>query len=68
MMASSQPPELNMLDQDIRALLQALPTRTNIEALILRLEETHCRDIQEVRGEVSNLTDQIMTGKPWFLL
>lgn len=33
------------IDQDIWALLQALPTRTDIEALILCLEETHRRDI-----------------------
>lgn len=56
-------PDTSILDQDIRELLQALPTRTNIEALILRLEETHRRDIQEVGGEVSNLTDRVATGK-----
>lgn len=32
------------MDGDIRALLQALPTKSNIEALILRIEEAHiCR-------------------------
>lgn len=51
------------LDQEIRALLQALPTRTDIGALILRLEETHRRDIQEVRGEDSILTDWVTTGE-----
>lgn len=49
--------------ESIRALLQALPTRMDIEALILRLEETHRRDIQEVRGEVSTLADRITSGE-----
>lgn len=43
--------------------MQALPTRSDIEALILRLEETHRRDIQEVRGEVSNLTERVVSGE-----
>lgn len=61
-MASPQPSE-PLLDQDIRSLLQALPTRTDIEALILKLEETHRRDIQEVRGEVSTLAERVSTGE-----
>lgn len=50
-------------EQDIRALLQALPTRSDIETLILRLEETHCRDFQEVKAEVSTLADRVSSGK-----
>lgn len=63
MMASSQSPKTNPLDQDIRTLLQALPTKTNIEAMILHLEETHRRDSQDVQGEVSNLADRITMGE-----
>lgn len=62
-MASPQPPKPILIDQDIRSLLQALPTRSDIEALILKLEETHRRDIQEVRGEISNLTERVSTGE-----
>lgn len=62
-MASPQPHEPTLFDQDIRSLLQALPTRTDIEALILKLEETHRRDIQEVRGEVSTLAERVSTGE-----
>lgn len=52
-----------MLDQVIREMLQALPTQMAIEALILRLEETHRRDIQEVHGEVSTLSERVSTGE-----
>lgn len=44
-MSSSRVPEPAGMDPDIKALLQALPTRMDIETLILRLEETHRRDI-----------------------
>lgn len=44
-------------------MLQALPTQMAIQALILRLEETHRRDIQEVRGEVSNLAERMGAGE-----
>lgn len=62
-MESPQPPDPALFEQDIRGLLQALPTRSDIEALILRLEETHRRDIQEVRGEVSTLTERVTSGE-----
>lgn len=59
------------MDQDIRALLQALPTwskiaapptRNDIETLILCLEETHRRDMQEARGEISSIAERVATG------
>lgn len=66
-MSLTPPPlEVNQLDQDIRSMMQALPTRTDIEALILRLEETHRRDIQEVREDVTNLTDRVASGEAAF--
>lgn len=39
------------------------PSRSDIETLILRLEETHHRDFQEVRAEMSTLTDRVSTGE-----
>lgn len=62
-MTSTHPTEPAPMDPDIRALLQALPTKNDIEAMILRLEETHRRDIQEVRGEVSSLADRVSSGE-----
>lgn len=41
--------EMSRLDGDIRTLLQALPTKQEIEALIRRVEEAQLRDIQAVR-------------------
>lgn len=43
--------------------LQALPTKQDIEALILRVEETHRRDIQAVRAEVHSLSEQVDAGE-----
>lgn len=71
-MALPLPQEESLPKKDMRALLQALPThsdivalptRTDIESLILRLEETHRRDIQEVRGEISNIVERVSTGE-----
>lgn len=41
------------LDSDLHAMLQALPTKAEIEFLILRIEEAHSRDIQEVRTKLT---------------
>lgn len=41
------PSSLQMI-LELRTLLQALPTRMDIEALITRLEEQHLRDIQRI--------------------
>lgn len=49
------------LDADFRAMLQALPMRSDIEALILRIEEAHRRDIQEVKTELHTITDRLST-------
>lgn len=40
------------LEEDLRTMLQALPTRSDIEALMLCIEEAHSRDIVEVRTEL----------------
>lgn len=64
MSPTTQLPGVSQLDQDIRSLLQALPTRINIEAMILRLEETHRRDVQKVREDVTTETSlSILTNQ-----
>lgn len=47
------------LDTDLRAMLQALPTRADIETLIQRIEEAHSRDIQEIRTDLHTVTDRV---------
>lgn len=51
------------VSDDIREILQALPTKSDIEALILRIEEAHSRDIQEVRGDLHALTNRVDSGE-----
>lgn len=51
------------IDGELRALLQALPTKQDIEALILRVEESHRREIQEVRTEIHSLADRVDNGE-----
>lgn len=47
----------------IRALLSTLPTCRDIEALIIRVEETHRQDIQAVRSELTTLTERTKVGE-----
>lgn len=44
-------------DLDLRALLQALLTRMDIEALVYRLEEVHLREIHLVWVDAQLLSD-----------
>lgn len=44
-------------DPKLRALLQALPTRMDMEALVSRLSEGHPRDIQLVPKEVHSFSE-----------
>lgn len=50
------------MDGDIWALLQTLPTRQDIEALIFQVEETYRRDTQAVRADVYSLTESHASG------
>lgn len=50
------------MDSDIRALLRALPTRAEIETLILRIE-THRRYLQAVKSDVQALSVRLHTGE-----
>lgn len=52
-----------MRDPDLRAFFQALPKWSDMEALVLRLEETHRRDLHSVRVDVQLLSDRVSTGK-----
>lgn len=51
------------LDADLRAMLQALPTRADIETLIQRIDEAHKRDIQEVREDLHTVTERVTSGE-----
>lgn len=57
----SQHPHLTPLtpraDAELRVLLQALPTRSDIETLVGRLEATHRKEITAVWQEVRTLTE-----------
>lgn len=66
MPSSASSPGGASVDQEILALLQALSTSTDIEALILKLEETHRRDFQEVKAEVFTLADRVLSGEASF--
>lgn len=50
-------------DVELWALLRTLPTKTNIESLINRLETQHRKDIQEVRGELGSLSTRLTAGE-----
>lgn len=56
-------PTQSQLDMDLRAILQSLPTRADIEALIMRIEESHNRDIQEVRTKLHTVADLVTSGE-----
>lgn len=51
------PPQYSgRLDEGLRSMLQVLPTKSDIEALILRIEEAHSHDMHEVKVEVHSLS------------
>lgn len=50
-------------DEDICAMLQAIPTKSDIEALILRIEKAHSCDMQEVKAEVYSLSERMDSGE-----
>lgn len=52
-----------MGDPDLRAFLQALPTWSDMEVLVLCLEEAHHRDIHSVKADVQLLSERISTGE-----
>lgn len=50
-------------DMEIRELLCALPTRVDIEVLILWVTETHQQDLQGVHSDVQQLLEQVAEGE-----
>lgn len=44
-------------------MLQALPTRPDIEALIQRIEEAHSSDVQKLQTELHTVTDRVASGE-----
>lgn len=48
-------------DAELRALLQALPTRADMESLASRLETS--KDIEAVRTDINSLTEQMGVGE-----
>lgn len=50
-------------DSDIKALLQALPTKSDIEAMVLPLEEQLCRDYQQICSNVHLLDGRLSKGE-----
>lgn len=51
------------MPDDLHTILQSLPTKSDIEGLILRIEGEHNRDIQEVRADLHTLTDRVDSGE-----
>lgn len=50
-------------DAELRALLQALQMRADIEAIVSRLEASHHQEIAVVRQEVQTLSDRMDSGE-----
>lgn len=49
--------------EDLRALIQALPTRADIEALIYKVEEAHHKELQQVQTVLQALTVRVTEGE-----
>lgn len=69
---ATHPRQVRDLPDDLRAILQALPTKadfealpskTDIETLIQRVEEAHARDIQEIREEMQTISERVDAGE-----
>lgn len=59
----SVPPCTLQLDSDLRALLQALLTKSDIELLIGRIEENHSKEMHGVKSEVQSLFTRLSAGE-----
>lgn len=51
-------------DAELWALLKALPTKTDIESLIGRIEQQHRQEMREVKGEMKSLSPGSRREKP----
>lgn len=59
----SQTPLLFGADEELRAILQALPTKADIETLIGKVEAAHRKEIRAVKQEVHSLSDRLTVGE-----
>lgn len=50
-------------DAELKAILQALPTRSDIEALVRRVEAAHRKEIRAVKQEVQALNTRLTSGE-----
>lgn len=53
-----------MGEQDLRALLQALPTQADMEALVSQMEEACRRDLHTVKADVQQLSSSCWIATP----
>lgn len=51
--------------EDLKILIQALPTRADIGALIVRVEEAHGRDLEMIRGDLQVLSECAQMGRTY---
>lgn len=50
-------------DEELKAILRALPTRADIEALVGRVEAAHKKEIHEVKQDVKTLSARLTSGE-----
>lgn len=50
-------------DEELKAILQALPMRADIESLIGRVEAAHSKEIHAIKQEVHFLSDRLTVGE-----
>lgn len=65
---SPQPPLMFGADEELRAILQALPTKADIETLIGRVEAAHRKELHAVKQEVHSLSDRLTAGETSMLV
>lgn len=51
------------VDEELKAILRALPMRADIEALVGRLEAAHKKEISEVKKDVETLSACLTSGE-----
>lgn len=49
--------------EDLKTLIQALPTRADIETLIGKVEDAHRKELELVRGELQILVERVTDGE-----
>lgn len=52
--------QMSIQNIELKTMLQALPTKADIEQLIGRLEEAHQKEIREVKKDIQTLTTRLI--------